>query len=58
MNEFIGNNMQVLLMAGSVLLGLAIALTGIHRYDAEDGERSTAGSLGVKRVLIPILPVQ
>ena len=41
MNEFIGNNMQVLLMGASVLIGLIVALTGIHRYDAEDGERST-----------------
>ncbi|KKM03536.1 hypothetical protein LCGC14_1773460 [marine sediment metagenome] len=41
MNEFIGNNMQVLLMGASVLIGIIVALTGIHRYDAEDGERST-----------------
>ncbi len=42
MSEFIGNNMQVLLMGASVLVGIIVALTGISRYDAEDGERSTA----------------
>jgi len=42
MNEFIGNNMQVLLMGASVLIGIVIASTGVKRYDADDGERSTA----------------
>jgi len=42
MNEFVGNNMQALLMGAAVLMGLGIGLTGVKRYDADDGERSTA----------------
>lgn len=41
MNEWIVQNLQVLLMGASILSAAIITLTGIYRYDHEDGERAT-----------------
>ncbi len=45
MNEWIVQNLQALLMGASVLTAVIIALTGIYRYDHEDGERATGYSV-------------
>ena len=41
MNEFIVKNLQVLLMALAFFASMGYAMTGIDRYDDDDGERST-----------------
>ncbi len=44
MKEFIIGNMQTLLMGIVLLISVGYALSGLSRYDADDGERSTAYS--------------
>jgi len=42
MKEFIIGNMQILLMGLVLLISVGYSLSGLSRYEAEDGERSTA----------------
>ncbi len=39
--NFITTNLQALLMGAAVMLASGVALSGLYRYDADDGERST-----------------
>jgi regulator of protease activity HflC (stomatin/prohibitin superfamily) len=65
--EFIVSNMQMLLMGATLLASLGYAASGIFRYDADDGERSTGYSwrtgrralvgLGVGILLAATFPV-
>lgn len=42
MKELIINNMQILFMGAVLLISVGYGLSGLYRYDHEDGERSTA----------------
>ncbi len=41
MNNWIVTNLQALLMGAAVMIGIGVAVSGIYRYDGDDGERST-----------------
>lgn len=60
MNNWIVQNLQVLLMGAAVLAGTGVALSGFYRYDADDGERSTGfvwkrGRAGAYTLFIALL---
>ncbi len=39
--NFITTNLQALLMGAAVMLAFGVAVSGLYRYDGDDGERST-----------------
>jgi regulator of protease activity HflC (stomatin/prohibitin superfamily) len=60
MNEWIITNLQVLIMGFALLTGVGIALSGLHRYDHEDGERAVGynpsrGKFGLKVGVVALL---
>ena len=44
MINWIVQNLQLLLMGSAVIAGASVALSGLYRYDGDDGERSTGYS--------------